>query len=62
VQFLWDLEKGNPKIIFKFPSPSEIGAIKYWKPDRESLAKEEIKDNFITAHPNAQQITFKKRT
>jgi type I restriction enzyme R subunit len=24
IHYLWDLEKGNPKSIFKFPSPEEI--------------------------------------
>ncbi len=47
VHFLWNLEKGNPKPIFKFPSPSEIGAIKEWNPDRTSLSNEKIKDDFI---------------
>ena len=47
VHFLWNLEKGNPKPIYQFPSPSEIGAIKEWNPDRNSLASEVIKDDFI---------------
>ncbi len=47
VHFLWNLEKGNPKPIYKFPSPIEIGAIKNWNPDRASLANEEVKDDFI---------------
>jgi type I restriction enzyme R subunit len=47
IHYLWDLEKGNPKSIFKFPSPKEIGAIKEWKPDRESLVNEPVKRDFI---------------
>jgi len=47
VHFLWNLEKGNPKPIYQFPSPAEIGAIKEWNPDRNSLANEEIEDDFI---------------
>ncbi|MEZ5009550.1 MAG: DEAD/DEAH box helicase family protein [Chitinophagales bacterium] len=47
VHYLWNLEKGNPKPIFKFPSPMEIGAIKEWEPDRNSLANEPIKNDFI---------------
>lgn len=47
VHFLWNLEKGNPKPIYQFPSPAEIGAIKEWNPDRNTLAREEIKDDFI---------------
>lgn len=27
VHYLWDLKKGNPKPIYTFPSPGEIGAI-----------------------------------
>jgi len=47
VHFLWNLKKGNPKPIYKFPSASEIGAIKEWNPDRVSLANEQIKNDFI---------------
>jgi len=28
IHHLWDLKKGNPKSIYKFPSADEIGAIK----------------------------------
>jgi len=47
VHYLWDLEKGNPKPIYKYPSPNEIGAIKEWKPDRNSLANEPVANDFI---------------
>ena len=47
VHYLWDLKKGNPKPIYKFPSPNEIGAIKDWNPDREALAKEPVENDFI---------------
>ena len=47
VHYLWDLKKGNPKPIYKFPSPSEIGAIKNWNPDRNALASENIENDFI---------------
>jgi type I restriction enzyme R subunit len=40
VHYFWDITKGNPKPIYKFPSAGEIGAIKAWKPDREALAHE----------------------
>jgi len=45
--FLWDLKKGNPKLIYKFPSPEEIGAIKAWNPDREALANEPVGIDYI---------------
>ena len=47
IHYIWNLEKGNPKPIFKFPSPEEIGAIKEWKPDRDTLVKEEIDIDYI---------------
>jgi type I restriction enzyme R subunit len=47
VHYLWDLKKGNPKPIYKFPSPSEIGAIKKWNPDRNALATETVENDFI---------------
>ncbi len=45
--FLWDLKKGNPKTILKFPSPQEIGAIKNWNPDRQALLNEEVEKDYI---------------
>jgi len=47
VHYLWDLKKGNPKPIYKFPSPEEIGAIKDWNPDRNSLADEPVDNDYI---------------
>lgn len=49
VHYLWDLKKGNPKPIYKFPSPSEIGAIKDWNPDRKSLATEIVSMDYIAS-------------
>jgi len=49
VHYLWNLKKGNPKPIYKFPSPNEIGAIKEWNPDRNSLANEPVDNDFIVA-------------
>jgi len=47
IHYLWNLEKGNPKTILKFPSPHEIGAIKEWNPDRNSLASETVDNDYI---------------
>ncbi|WP_205528272.1 DEAD/DEAH box helicase family protein [Flavobacterium psychrotrophum] len=49
VHYLWDLKKGNPKPIYKFPSPNEIGAIKNWNPDRNSLATESVEIDYIAS-------------
>lgn len=47
VHYLWDLKNGNPKTIFKFPSSSEIGAIKNWNPDRLALINEVVDVDYI---------------
>ncbi len=47
VHYLWNLSKGNPKPIYKFPSPNEIGAIKEWNPDRNALANEPVDIDYI---------------
>lgn len=47
VHYFWNIEKGNPKPIYKFPSPEELGAIKEWKPDRNELASESVENDYI---------------
>ncbi len=47
VHYLWNLKKGNPIPIYKFPSPGEIGAIKEWNPDRNALATEPVDIDYI---------------
>ncbi|MBK6819418.1 MAG: DEAD/DEAH box helicase family protein [Bacteroidetes bacterium] len=49
VHYFWDVTKGNPKPIYKFPSPDEIGAIKAWNPDRNALADEKVANDYIVA-------------
>ncbi|MFK5891307.1 MAG: DEAD/DEAH box helicase family protein [Flavobacteriaceae bacterium] len=58
VHYLWNLEKGNPKPIYKFPSPKEIGAIKEWNPDRQSLSNEPVDDDYIVT---VQMSDYKER-
>lgn len=49
VHYFWDVTRGNPKPIYKFPSPSEIGAIKAWNPDRNALASEKVGVDYIAS-------------
>jgi type I restriction enzyme, R subunit len=58
VHYLWDLKKGNPKPIYKFPSPEEIGAIKEWNPDRNALANEPVAEDYIVS---VQMPDYKER-
>lgn len=47
IHYLWDLKNGNPKLIFKFPSPQEIGSIKNWNPNRDALVNEAVDRDYI---------------
>ena len=47
VHYLWDLQKGNPKTIFKFPTAQEIGALKNWNPNRNALVDELVEYDCI---------------
>lgn len=45
--YLWDLERGNPNIISKFPSPNEVVGYKSFKPNTQTLIKEKVDDDYI---------------
>ncbi|MDX1957944.1 MAG: DEAD/DEAH box helicase family protein [Leptospiraceae bacterium] len=47
LSYFWDTLKGNPKIINKFPFPEDIGAIKNWNPDKNSLIEEKVSFDYI---------------
>ncbi len=47
VHYFWDTAKGNPRPIYKFPSPDEIGAINNWNPDRNVLTTEAVTIDYI---------------
>lgn len=54
MHYLWDLEKGNPKVISKFPTPESLGAIKEFRPDKSELVNERVERDYIaiTQYPN----------
>jgi len=58
IHYLWDLQNGNPKPIYKYPSPDEIGAIKEWNPKRQVLANEPVDDDYIVT---VQMEDYKER-
>ena len=45
--YLWDLERGNPNPITRFPSPDMIEGYSSFKPDRTSLVKERVESDYI---------------
>lgn len=47
IHYLWDLNQGNPTVISKFPSPSEIRNHYSFQPDTERLADELVGIDYI---------------
>lgn len=45
--YLWDLQKGNPNIISKFPTPETVGAYTSFNPNPQSLVAESVKEDYI---------------
>ena len=54
LHYFWDLNRGNPYLITKFPNPSSVKGYKTTQPNPEKLTNEVIEDNYIalTQHPN----------
>ncbi len=47
IHYFWDLEKGNPHIISRFPSPEMVKGYATFKPDKERLVSEVVKEDYI---------------
>ncbi len=47
LHYLWELERGNPQVIGRFPTPASLGALKHFVPDRSKLVQEHIEADYI---------------
>ena len=47
LHYQWDIERGNPQVISRFPSPGSLGALKHFQPDRERLVNEKVTEDYI---------------
>jgi len=47
IHYFWDLERGNPHIISRFPAPETVKGYVRFKPDRKSLLNETVADDYI---------------
>lgn len=47
IHYFWDLERGNPHIISRFPSPETVKGYSTFKPDRNNLVNETVNDDYI---------------
>ncbi len=57
IHYFWDLKKGNPEIIIKFPTQESIEYRKKFKPDIDQLVNEMVDENYISESqlPNFQK-------
>jgi len=57
LHYFWDLSRGNPYVITRFPEPSSVkGYEDHSHPNPDKLISEPVKDDYIalTQHPNYQ--------
>jgi len=47
MHYFWDLEKGSPYIITRFPEPISVKGYSKYKPNPERLVNELVRDNYI---------------
>lgn len=47
LHYFWDLERGNPHVISRFPSPEMVTGFSAFKPDRQSLTREIVGNDYI---------------
>jgi type I restriction enzyme R subunit len=45
--YFWDLERGNPQVIYRFPSPESTESYTSFAPNREALINETVTDDYI---------------
>jgi type I restriction enzyme R subunit len=47
LHYLWDLQRGNPNIITTFPTPDKVIGYSAFKPNKDSLINETVKEDYI---------------
>ncbi|HHS49165.1 MAG TPA: DEAD/DEAH box helicase, partial [Desulfurella acetivorans] len=54
IHYFWDLERGNPQIISRFPSLKQLENYSKFKPDKKRLTTECVSEDYIalTQYPN----------
>jgi len=54
IHYLWDLERGNPSVIIKFPTPQSIKHIRNVKPNPLKLINEQVNEDYILLCQNPE--------
>ena len=57
IHYFWDLERGNPHIISRFPNPEMVQGYSDFKPDRNSLVNETVNADYIALTQKPDYIT-----
>jgi type I restriction enzyme R subunit len=54
LHYFWDLEQGNPQLITGFPTPESLGHFREFKPNPDSLVREQVEADYVavTQNPN----------
>ncbi len=54
IHYQWDLERGNPTIINKFPTQKTLLGYAEYKPKKDLIIKEEVSEDYVarTQNPN----------
>ena len=54
IHYLWDLERGNPTIIKRFPTQITLEGFSEFKPKKDLILQEDVKDDYLvlTQNPN----------
>ncbi|HRR51614.1 MAG TPA: DEAD/DEAH box helicase family protein, partial [Candidatus Cloacimonas sp.] len=47
IHYFWDLKRGNPHILSRFPSPDTVKGYSDFKPDKNRLVAETVEDDYI---------------
>lgn len=47
LHYFWDIEHGNPEVMTRFPAPESIRGYKDFRPEPDSLVKEQIDRDYI---------------
>lgn len=48
LHYFWDLTRGNPYVITKFPEPTSVKGYKDYEPEPDKLINELVNDDYIT--------------
>jgi type I restriction enzyme R subunit len=57
VHYFWDMKKGNPSLITKFPSPDSLKSYKKHQPNPVLLINESIEEDYIAVTQKSNYLT-----